>query len=35
MTESDRKHMNEAILLADQCHPIEDRIPLVGAVIAS
>jgi pyrimidine deaminase RibD-like protein len=30
----DQKHMEEAIALADQCLPIADRIPKVGAVIA-
>jgi pyrimidine deaminase RibD-like protein len=30
----DQKHMGEAIALADQCLPIADRIPKVGAVIA-
>lgn len=34
MTGFDEKHMNEAIVLAQECAPIEERIPLVGAVIA-
>jgi pyrimidine deaminase RibD-like protein len=32
--ETDKIHMNSAIELAEQCEPIEDRIPKVGAVIA-
>jgi pyrimidine deaminase RibD-like protein len=34
MTEYDRTHMNSAISLAEQCEPIADRIPKVGAIIA-
>jgi pyrimidine deaminase RibD-like protein len=30
----DQKHLEEAISLAEQCRPIADRIPKVGAVIA-
>jgi pyrimidine deaminase RibD-like protein len=34
MTENDKALMIEAISLADQCQPVADRIPKVGAVIA-
>ena len=34
MAEFDQKHMNDAIALAQECAPFEERIPLVGAVIA-
>jgi pyrimidine deaminase RibD-like protein len=34
MEDFDLKHMNEAIVLAQECAPIEERIPMVGAVIA-
>jgi pyrimidine deaminase RibD-like protein len=34
MMDIDRKHMEKAIALAEQCEPIEERIPKVGAVIA-
>lgn len=35
MGEFDQKHMNAAIALAEQCHPIAERIPLVGQLSLS
>jgi pyrimidine deaminase RibD-like protein len=34
MEQYDETHMNDAIGLAEQCRPVADRIPKVGAVIA-
>jgi pyrimidine deaminase RibD-like protein len=34
MTDTDKVHMDTAITLAEQCEPIADRIPKVGAIIA-
>jgi hypothetical protein len=31
MAEFDQKHMNDAIALAQECAPFEERIPLVGS----